>query len=64
MHANHIIGKFVNDVCTKIDTNIPDAQSKEIYKNTLEGIPVLLLYFMCKGKDDDGERYKVYYFGI
>ena len=67
-HANNTsIGKFVNDVCTKIDTNIPDApvRAKNFIKNTLEGIPVLL-YFMCKGKDDDGvtDITKIYYFGI
>ena len=67
-HANNTsIGKFVNDVCTKIDTNIPDAteKAKGFIKNTLEGIPVLL-YFMCSGKDDDGvtDITKVYYFGV
>ena len=67
-HANNTsIGKFVNDVCTKIDTNIPDSteKAKGFIKNTLEGIPVLL-YFMCSGKDDDGvtDITKVYYFGI
>ena len=69
-HANNTsIGKFVNDVCTPIDTNIPDinddADAKGFIKNTLEGIPVLL-YFMCTGKDDDGKTdiTKIYYFGI
>jgi hypothetical protein len=67
-HANNTsIGKFVNDVCTKIDTNIPGAtaEAKKFIKNTLEGIPVLL-YFMCTGKADDGvtDVTKVYYFGI
>ena len=67
-HANNTsIGKFVNDVCTKIDTNIPDApdRAKKFIKNTLEGIPILL-YFMCTGKDDDGvtDITKIYYFGI
>lgn len=67
-HANNTsIGKFVNDVCTKIDTNIQDApdRAKKFIKNTLEGIPVLL-YFMCSGKDDDGvtDITKIYYFGI
>ena len=67
-HANNTsIGKFVNDVCTKIDTNIPDAtaDAKKFVKNTLEGIPVLL-YFMCTGKDADGvtDITKIYYFGI
>jgi hypothetical protein len=67
-HANNTsIGKFVNDVCTKIDTNISDApeRAKKFIKNTLEGIPVLL-YFMCTGKDDDGvsDITKIYYFGI
>ena len=67
-HANNTsIGKFVNDVCTKIDTNIPDAteDAKKFVKNTLEGIPVLL-YFMCTGKDIDGitDITKIYYFGI
>ena len=67
-HANNTsIGKFVNDVCTKIDTNIHDidADAKKFIKNTLEGIPVLL-YFMCTGKDDDGIKdiTKIYYFGI
>ena len=67
-HANNTsIGKFVNDVCTKIDTNIPDSteKAKGFIKNTLEGIPVLM-YFMCSGKDNDGvtDITKVYYFGI
>lgn len=67
-HANNTsIGKFVNDVCTKIDTNIPDitGDAKKFIKNTLEGIPVLL-YFMCTGKDIDGitDITKIYYFGI
>ena len=67
-HANNTsIGKFVNDVCTKIETNITDAteDAKKFIKNTLEGIPVLM-YFMCKGKDDDGvtDITKIYYFGI
>ena len=67
-HANNTsIGKFVNDVCTKIDTNIPDAtvKAKSFIKNTLEGIPILL-YFMCIGKDSDGvtDITKTYYFGI
>lgn len=63
-HANNTsIGKFVNDFCTPIDTNIPDINdeiySKEFIKNTLEGIPVLL-YFMCT----DADTTKIYYFGI
>ena len=67
-HANNTsIGKFVNDVCTKIDTNIPDAtaEAKSFVKNTLEGIPVLL-YFMCKGLNNEGTEVitKIYYFGI
>lgn len=67
-HANNTsIGKFVNDVCTKIETNIADAteDAKKFIKNTLEGIPVLL-YFMCKGKADDGvtDITKIYYFGV
>ena len=67
-HANNTsIGKFVNDVCTKIDTNIPDAtaEAKSFVKNTLEGIPVLL-YFMCEGLNDEGTEKitKIYYFGI
>ena len=67
-HANNTsIGKFVNDVCTKFDTNISDApqRAKNFIKNTLEGIPVMM-YFMCSGKDDDGvtDVTKVYYFGI
>ena len=67
-HANNTsIGKFVNRVCTKIDTNIHDGENKatNFIKNTLEGIPVLL-YFMCTGKDDDGvtDITKIYYFGI
>ena len=66
-HANNTsIGKFVNDFCTQIDTNISDAtpQAKKFIKNTLEGIPVLL-YFMCAGKDDEGnDSTKIYYFGI
>ena len=67
-HANNTsIGKFVNDVCTKIDTNIPDSNetARSFIKNTLEGIPVLM-YFMCTGKDDEGvpDRTKIYYFGI
>ena len=62
-HANNTsIGKFVNEVCTKFDTNIPGAtpEAKSFVKNTLEGIPVLL-YFMCT--DDSGNK-KIYYFGI
>ena len=66
-HANNTsIGKFVNTVCSKIDTNIPDGirEATDFVKNTLEGIPTLL-YFMCKGKDEDGNiTTKVYYFGI
>ena len=67
-HANNTsIGKFVNDVCTKFDTHIPDIsdKAKGFIKNTLEGIPVLM-YFMCSGKDTDGitDITKVYYFGI
>ena len=66
-HANNTsIGKFVNDVCTKFDTNIPGAteEAKRFVKNTLEGIPVLL-YFMCSKKDADGNTdSKIYYFGI
>ena len=67
-HANNTsIGRFVNTVCTKIDTNIPDVtpDASKFIKNTLEGIPVLL-YFMCKGKDEDGitDITKVYYFGV
>ena len=66
-HANNTsIGKFVNTVCTKIDTNIPDGRKEatDFIKNTLEGIPTLL-YFMCTGKGEDGTiTKKVYYFGI
>ena len=66
-HANNTsIGKFVNTVCTKIDTNIPDGrrEATDFIKNTLEGIPVLL-YFMCTGNDGNGNiSKKVYYFGI
>ena len=68
-HANNTsIGKFVNAVCTKIDTNIPDISfepdAKQFIKNTLEGIPVLM-YFMCEGLDDNGNNsIKTYYFGI
>ena len=66
-HANNTsIGKFVNTVCSKIDTNIPDGekQATDFIKNTLEGIPTLL-YFMCTGKGDDGNiTTKVYYFGV
>jgi hypothetical protein len=66
-HANNTsIGKFVNTVCSKIDTNIPDGEKRatDFIKNTLEGIPTLL-YFMCTGKGDDGEiTTKVYYFGV
>ena len=65
-HANNTsIGKFVNDVCTKIDTNIPDSteESRKFVKNTLEGIPVLL-YFMCKEGKEDTEKTKIYYFGV
>ena len=63
-HANNTsIGKFVNDFCTPIDTNIPDINdeidSKKFIKNTLDGIPVLL-YFMCT----DADTTKIYYFGI
>ena len=68
-HANNTsIGKFVNDFCTSIDTNIPDINddidAQGFIKNTLEGIPVLL-YFMCTDKDKDGvTNTKIYYFGI
>jgi hypothetical protein len=67
-HANNTsIGKFVNDVCTKIDTQIGDItpEAKKFIKNTLEGIPVLL-YFMCSVKDDNNNvvENKIYYFGI
>jgi hypothetical protein len=66
-HANNTsIGKFVNKVCSKIDTNISDAtdEAKKFIKNTLEGIPVLM-YFMCEGIDESGMKStKVYYFGI
>ena len=69
-HANNTsIGKFVNDFCTPIDTNIPDineeTEAKGFIKNTLEGMPVLL-YFMCRGKDTDNvtDITKIYYFGI
>ena len=62
-HANNTsIGKFVNEVCTKFDTNIPNAtpEAKSFVKNTLEGIPVLL-YFMCT---DGNNNKKIYYFGV
>ena len=67
-HANNTsIGKFVNEVCTKFETNIPYTSdySKQFVKNTLEGIPVLL-YFMCSKKKENEESYdtKTYYFGI
>ena len=66
-HANNTsIGKFVNKVCSKIDTNIADISdnAKPFIKNTLEGIPVLL-YFMCEGIDENGQNaIKAYYFGI
>ena len=66
-HANNTsIGKFVNEVCTKINTNIPDSneEARGFIKNTLEGIPVLL-YFMCTEKGTNGEPVtKTYYFGI
>ena len=66
-HANNTsIGKFVNTVCSKIDTNIPDGvkEATDFIKNTLEGIPTLL-YFMCTGKGEDGSvTTKVYYFGV
>ena len=67
-HANNTsIGKFVNEVCTQIDTNISDItpEAEPFIKNTLEGIPVLL-YFMCEGKDDEGKEdiKKIYYFGV
>ena len=62
-HANNTaIGKFVNNVCTKFVTKIPNiTKEAELYvKNTLSGIPVLL-YFRCKEGD---EKEKIYYFGI
>ena len=66
-HANNTsIGKFVNEVCTKIDTDIPDSTdtAKAFIKNALEGIPVLL-YFMCTGLDTEGNTItKIYYFGV
>ena len=69
-HANNTsIGKFVNDVCSKIDTNIPDINrdpdAKEFIKNTLEGIPVLM-YFMCTGLEGENSTptTKIYYFGV
>ena len=66
-HANNTsIGKFVNKVCTKFDTNIPytSEESKRFVKNTLEGIPILL-YFMCTKKGEDNNyTTKTYYFGV
>ena len=66
-HANNTsIGKFVNEVCTKIDTDIQDStdRAKAFIKNALEGIPVLL-YFMCTGLDTEGNTItKIYYFGV
>ena len=66
-HANNTsIGKFVNEVCSKIDTNIQDSTeyARKFIKNTLEGIPVLL-YFMCSVSDANNNIItKAYYFGI
>ena len=71
-HANNTsIGKFVNRVCTKINTQISDINdingAGNFIKNTLEGIPVLM-FFMCEGLDDNKDNpqeiIKIYYFGI
>lgn len=57
-HANNTsVGKFVNKVCTKFNTNLPLSDANAYVKNTLEGFPVLL-FFRCNSDD------QIYYFGV
>lgn len=57
-HANNTsVGKFVNKVCTKFNTNLSPSKANDYVKNTLEGFPVLL-FFKCNSND------KIYYFGV
>ena len=57
-HANNTsVGKFVNKVCSKFNTNLPVSRANDYVKNTLEGFPVLL-FFRCNSDD------QIYYFGV
>lgn len=57
-HANNTsVGKFVNKVCTKFNTNLSPSKANDYVKNTLEGFPVLL-FFKCNSND------QIYYFGV
>lgn len=59
-HANNTsVGKFVNTVCTKFNTNPenPSHPANGYVKNTLEGFPVLM-FFRCNSDD------QIYYFGV
>jgi len=57
-HANNTsVGKFVNKVCTKFNTNLPVSSANDYVKNTLEGFPVLL-FFRCNSDE------QIYYFGV
>ena len=56
-HANNTsVGKFVNTVCTKYNTNLSPSEANAYVKNTLEGFPVLL-FFQCNPD-------QIYYFGV
>lgn len=57
-HANNTsVGKFVNRVCSKFNTNLPPSRANDYVKNTLEGFPILL-FFRCNSDN------LIYYLGV